>query len=385
MNITRREAEDALALGNVQAFLRVVRQGESSHDESAYRTRWGGLGKPGAYFDDFSQHPRNFQPTTGGRVSSAAGAYQITATTWDDVAPQLGLTDFSPASQDVAAVALIARRGALAPLLAGRFDEAVALLRDEWTSLPGASENRAGWTLSAARSLYQSLGGVFAASDTQPAAPIEDRSTPHKEATMPLPILALISTFGPLIAQMIPQVAKLFAKPDSPTATRNVEAIQLVFDTIQKATATPNLQAAVEAMTADPAVKEAAKQAVVTEPAIMAVLEIGAGGIQAAREMNAAIAASPTPLYKNPAIVIAFVMLPLVYIVTLSVLLAGDGGYWGGFWGPGFMPETRSATVNLILGMVLGGIMGFFFGTTFGSGRKTDLLATSTMQHEIKP
>lgn len=378
MRITRREAEDALALANVRAFLRVARQGESSQSDEAYRMRWPGLGKPPAYFDDFSQHPRMFEPTTGGRVSSAAGAYQITATTYDDFAPGLGIGDFTPASQDALAIAIIASEGALAPLLAGRFDEAVILCRGRWTSLPGAEENNPRWTLAKARALYASYGGAFAASDTQPAAPIEDRSTRHQETAMPLPLLALISTFGPLIAQMIPQVAKLFAKPDSPTATRNVEAIQLVFDTIQKATAAPNLQAAVEAMAGDPAAKAAAQQAVVTEPAIMAVLEIGADGIKAAREMNLAIAQSDKPLYKNPAIVIAFVMLPLVYIVTLSVLLAGDGGYWGGFWGPGFMPETRSATVNLILGMVLGGIMGFFFGTTFGSGWKTDLLAGHT-------
>lgn len=388
MRITRREAEDALALAKVQALLRVIRQGESSQDESAYRQRYHPTRI--TYFDDLSQHPRIFETTPDGRRSSAAGAFQITATTWDDIAPQLGLTDFSPRSQEIAAVALIARRGALAPLLAGNFDEAVLRCRNEWTSLPGAAENRAGWTLAAARALYQSLGGTLdaaASSDTQPAAQIDDRGVPYQpeEAAMPLPLLALISAFGPLISQMIPQVAKLFAKPESPTATRNMEAIQIVFDTLAKATGTANVQAAVDAMRADPTVAETAKVAVVNEPAIMAVLEIGAGGIHAAREMNAAIASSDRPLWKNPAIVIAFAMMPLVYMVTASVLFAGaeQGSFWGGFWGPGFMPETRSATVNLILGMVLGGIMGFFFGTTFGSNRKTDLLAQAS--GEAKP
>lgn len=378
MRLTRREAEDALALANVRAFLRVIRQGESSQGEEAYRMRYHPSVR--SYFGSFDQHPRMFEATPDGRRSSAAGAYQIVATTWDEFAPQLGLTDFTPRSQDICAVALIARRGALAPLLAGEFDEAVALCRQEWTSLPGAAENRAGWTIARARQVYAEHGGTFAASDTQPAAPIEDRSTRHKETAMPLPLLALISTFGPLIAQMIPQVAKLFAKPDSPTATRNVDAIQLVFDTIQKATAMPNLQAAVEAMATDPTVKAAAQQAVVTEPAIMAVLEIGADGIKAAREMNLAIAQADKPLYKNPAIVIAFMLMPLVYWVTGSVLLGSDdtNTFWRGFWGTAFMPETRSATVNLILGMVLGGLMGFFFGTTFGGGRKTDLIAGHT-------
>lgn len=373
----------ALSHANVGAFLRVIREGESSQDERAYTMRWGGLGKPIAYFDDFSAHPRVFEPTTGGRKSSAAGAYQITATTYDDFAPRLGITDFAPASQDAIAVAIIDAEAALDDVMAGRIEAAIAKLRGRWTSLPGAAENHR-LTLARALAVYERFGGALktappAASDTQPAAPIEDRSTPYKERVMPLPILALVSAFGPLIAQMIPQVAKLFAKPESAVATRNIEAVQLVFDTIAKATQTDTVQAAVEAMANDPAKRAAAQTAVVTEPAIMAVLEIGDGGIAKAREANTVMAASPVPLYRNPAIVIAMLLMPLVYIVVMSVLFASDDGgsadFWRGFWGPGFMPETRSATVNLVLGMVLGGIMGFFFGTTFGSGRKTDLIA----------
>jgi muramidase (phage lysozyme) len=63
----------------------------------------------GKTFDDFSDHPRIDVPITDpnspnvGRTSSAAGRYQFLGSTWDKVAGQLGLTDFSPASQDQAA------------------------------------------------------------------------------------------------------------------------------------------------------------------------------------------------------------------------------------------------------------------------------------------
>lgn len=383
MRISRREAEDALALPQVQAFLRVIRQGESSQDDRAYFMRWPGLGKPVAYFTSLGAHPRIFEPTYGGKSSSAAGAYQITWTTWNEFAPLLGLTDFSRRSQDICAVALIARRDALADVLAGRLEDAIFKCRQEWTSLPGAAENNARWTMTAARELYlrylqqfEREAGQAPAPDTQPAAPIEDRPAVPQEKPMPLPIAALIATFGPLIAQMIPQVAKLFAKPESATAQRNVQAIELVFNAVKEATAQPSLGAAIEAMQADPAALAAATKAVVTTPAIMEVLEIG-GGIEKAREQNVAAIAADKPLWKNPALVITVMLLPLVYWVTGSVLLGSDdpNTMWRGFWGTGFMPETRSATVNLILGMVLGGIMGFFFGTTFGSGRKTELLA----------
>jgi len=394
MRITRREAEDALELPNVQAFLRVIRQGESSQADVAYRLRYHPTRR--TFFDDLSRHPRIFEDTPDGRRSSAAGAYQITATTWSDIAPQLGLTDFSRRSQDIAAVALMARRGALEDVLAGRIEDAIGKCRQEWTSLPGAAENRAGWTLTAALDLYRLRGGEFMAGApmTQPAAPIEDRSTPmraedrdrifnpEQETTVPFPLLALITAFGPAIMQMIPQVAKLFVNPEKPKDARTLEAIQIVFDTIQKATGTSNVQAAVDAMRGDLPTRETAVKAVVTEPTIMAVLEIG-GGIEKAREANVATIAADKPLWKNPALVITVMLLPLVYAVTFSVLLGSDdpSSYWRGFWGSGFMPETRSATVNLILGMVLGGIMGFFFGTTFGSNRKTDLIA---QQSDVK-
>ena len=385
----------ALSHANVGAFLRVIREGESSQDQSAYTMRWGGLGKPVAYFSDLAKHPRIFESTTGGRVSSAAGAYQITATTYDSIAPQLGVSDFSPPSQDILAVGLIDRRGALGDVMAGRIESAIAKCRTEWTSLPGAAENKR-VTLARALAVYAQYGGALGAAqptpepapapadpDTQPAVPIEDRSTPYQETVMAFPLIPLIAAFGPALIQMIPQVAKLFVSPDDPKKQRNLDAVQLVFDTIQTATQQPSVQAAIEAMQRDPGVAAAARTAVVTEPAIMAVLEIGDGGITKAREANAAAAASPVPLYKNPAIVMALLLMPLVYVVVLSVLFASDdanaiNNFWRGFWGPGFMPETRSATVNLVLGMVLGGIMGFFFGTTFGSNRKTDILAGQT-------
>lgn len=75
-----------------------------------YNVRFDGS-PTGATFDDFSDHPRVFEPIpegfkAAGKKSSAAGRYQITATTWDRLAPKIGLSDFSPRSQDQAAWAL---------------------------------------------------------------------------------------------------------------------------------------------------------------------------------------------------------------------------------------------------------------------------------------
>jgi muramidase (phage lysozyme) len=69
-----------------------------------------------------------------GSTTSAAGKYQFQRGTWESVARSLGLRDFTPRSQDVAAVALIEKRGALQDVLSGNIQNAVNKLKPEWQS-----------------------------------------------------------------------------------------------------------------------------------------------------------------------------------------------------------------------------------------------------------
>lgn len=121
---------------NVQAFLHTIRVAEGTAGGNGYSMLFGG-----GTFSGFADHPRVLVTrTSNGRpiTSSAAGAYQILRRTWDGVRAKLGLVDFSPASQDRAAVELIRQRGALADVRAGRFADAVEKCKKEWASLPGA-------------------------------------------------------------------------------------------------------------------------------------------------------------------------------------------------------------------------------------------------------
>lgn len=101
----------------------------------------------GSKFDDYSKHPAKFVTITSGpnkgKKSSAAGKYQITKTTYDAVAPKLGITDFSPESQQK--IALYLAREKYGPdlardLAAGKAADAAAKLAGVWTSLPGGIE-----------------------------------------------------------------------------------------------------------------------------------------------------------------------------------------------------------------------------------------------------
>lgn len=76
---------------HARAFLNAVAKGES---RGRYDVRF--TPKGGATFDPSQGHPRIFEKGPHG-PSSAAGRYQFTATTWDDVG---GGSDFSPGRQD---------------------------------------------------------------------------------------------------------------------------------------------------------------------------------------------------------------------------------------------------------------------------------------------
>lgn len=106
----------------VRAFLNTIASFESSN---RYNVRYD-ASRTGATFDDFSRHPNVAVPLGDGRVTTAAGAYQITNTTWNTVGVgQLGLTDFTPLSQDLAAAQLLRNAGATQALLNNDINTAI--------------------------------------------------------------------------------------------------------------------------------------------------------------------------------------------------------------------------------------------------------------------
>ena len=389
--------------GNLAAFLRLIREGESNQvddgPESAYT-----LVNGGAHFSDFTKHPYAGMRAPPGR---AAGAVQFIPSTWADMQRKYALPDFSPASQDVAAVGCIIKRGALDNVLAGNIPEAIGQCRLEWTSLPGAAENSGRYTMDKALAVYRKWGGRIA---TQPAAPIVEAPAAPTPAPQPtttggsqMGVLALLQIFGPILAGLIPQIASI-VKPGSEVAQRNVALAQTVVDTVVKAAGTATegtpatmatLGAAIEKMQ-DPkdgkALTAAVTQAVVTQADVLAVLEIGQGGIAAARATGIQIQTAERPFWYNPVVWISAAFFPMMYVIVLAVLFtvyteAPDAASLAAmpWWARvGFDQATRSGLVNLIVGMVFGGVVGVWFGTSYGSQRKTELAATATAADQAK-
>ncbi len=153
------EIQTALKDKNVIAFLAMIRASESHGD---YFILYGG-----SHFSDMSKHPDIkipfFNPATGKEdYSTAAGAYQINYPTWLVIQAAAFLPDFSPASQDEAAVWLLKLRGALPDIMAGNFDAALQIASKTWASLPYSTAGQNPVKFAVAQNRYVSYGGTIA-------------------------------------------------------------------------------------------------------------------------------------------------------------------------------------------------------------------------------
>jgi muramidase (phage lysozyme) len=75
---------------------------------------------------------------------------------------QYKFPDFSPHSQDLAAVALIVGRKAIDDVIAGRLCPAIAKCIWEWASLPGSLTGQRTESIDRVRKVYTDNGGVEA-------------------------------------------------------------------------------------------------------------------------------------------------------------------------------------------------------------------------------
>ncbi|MEB7559163.1 MULTISPECIES: glycoside hydrolase family 24 protein [Enterobacteriaceae] len=93
----------------------------------------------GTLFTSYADHPRKLVDLPRLKIkSTAAGRYQLLSRYWDAYRKQLGLKDFSPASQDAVALQQIKERRALELIDSGNIRQAIDRCSNIWASLPGA-------------------------------------------------------------------------------------------------------------------------------------------------------------------------------------------------------------------------------------------------------
>lgn len=368
---------------NVRAFLRVIRQGESSQTDDAYRMRFGGeLIDPALIW-----HPGGtVTRLVNGKAieSSAAGAYQFLSRTWENVAHEIGLANFGPASQDLAAIYLIARRGALQDVLAGNLDDAIRKCASEWASLPGSPYGQPTLTIERARAVYEQYGGRYGPagsapaptvdppSDAPPAVPTQaaDPLPPVTETGIDLstqgrPMLPILGAVLPSLVSAIPELVKILGDKDARVSDRNIAAATKVADVLVRSTGAANEQDAAQKILADPAVAAAARQAV--QSAYYELVEVG-GGVPAAREFVQAIT-STGPDWQRIA------GTAFLGALALTIVVGGGFMFWSLLHDASVSGEQKAMLIGAVISLV-GSPIAFFFGSSASSRRKDDALAS---------
>lgn len=389
MNILQ-ECRDALDVRNVQAFLRVIREGETNQESWAYRMIVGG-----GLFTDFSDHPRQRVWIENLKVwSTAAGCYQFLSRTWDGCAKALSLPDFSPAMQDIAAVYLIRGRGALRDVIEGRFEAAIAKCAPEWASLPGSQYGQPTKTMHQARLVYQTYGGTYApagapiapalvpAQPPAPAAPpgasiptVKDSLSVQPEKPM-LPALlvglatSLIDAFSPLARDKVrKELARHGASPEVAD-----QVYTAVIETAKTATGTTDPIAATAQATAAPEVLVQVQDSAIATLDQMAPLldklaqwdQVTWAAEEASRDAAAARAKSEdydmTPLLLRGAFVVLGLLILLVGVIVGVQVYKTDS------------PDTATwSALTGLIGWATGTvtvIYAYRFGTTRSSAAK---------------
>lgn len=347
---------EALQHPNVRAFLRAIRLGEGTSDDNGYRRIVGG-----ELFDSFADHPRQRIWIERYKVwSSAAGAYQFLAGTWDEMRAKYSLPDFSPESQDIAAVGLLIRRKALDDVLAGRIEQAIEKCRLEWASLPGSPYGQRTESMQRVLDTYVAAGGSFApAPAAEPPTPQQIPQSIPVEAEPMDPFTA--TALGALVRE-IPGLIRSFGSEGRVTE-RNAKAAEILINSVQEATGTPNAQAAVEAIRSSPEVREQVTQRLEAD-GWFEITEAGGGGIDGARAYSTAMKGED--VRHIPAFWITLALLPLLY-GTVYIVLTGSSEAFSG--------ELRAAIASSVVTGILGGVIGYWLGLKFSAPR-TQVLAT---------
>ena len=143
---------------NVVAFLDMLAwsEGTIGKGDDGYND----IVDPAGFFSDYSTHPNLMVQVNAKIKSTAAGRYQLLARYYEPYRKQLGLSDFSPVSQDKIAIQQIKERKAYQLIIAGKITDAISRCSNIWASLPGNTYGQRQHKLADLIRIYQRFGGI---------------------------------------------------------------------------------------------------------------------------------------------------------------------------------------------------------------------------------
>lgn len=339
MKYTREQFRKALETREMQAFLQVVRTGEGTTGDDGYYTIFGG-----ELAENLVDHPRRaVTRKLGGKpiTSTAAGAYQFLTKTWDWIRGLYGFENFSQRCQDEAAVALIAHRGALADVLAGRIEAAIGKCNREWASLPGSPYGQPVLKLSRALEIYEQhaqLAPVVERSPVQSAVVTE-------EGKMNPFVIAAASK----AVEMVPDLVRMFG---GKKAEQNAVLAEKVVEIAQSVTGEANAQSAVERLETSPELQAEFREEVFKQRRELD--EVADKRVEAAREF--------VNEYRGGKPVLGKFTFPELLSAFFVV-----GGFGLGIYvisGTDLSGELKAAVVGALVVQAISDIRGFWFGSS---------------------
>jgi muramidase (phage lysozyme) len=142
---------------NQRAFLDMiaVSEGTAGKGDDGYNILFGGQ-----IFSGYEDHPRQ-HITIGTITSTAAGRYQLLARYFDAYKASLGLTDFSPLSQDIIALQQIRETRAIPLIEAGNLEAAIERVAHLYASFPGAGYGQHEQRVGLLTRAYTDAGGIL--------------------------------------------------------------------------------------------------------------------------------------------------------------------------------------------------------------------------------
>ena len=180
---------------------------------------------------------------------------------------------------------------------------------------------------------------------------------PREEPRMPIPAFLLAAL--PAIIEAIPKLGRVFGS-GSVVAERNIKAAELVASTVVSAVGASNEQEAVAKLQTDPAAVQVATRAV--DAIWFELTEAAGGGIEGARKADATQRAAGDLLH-SASFWIALTLLPLVYLLVLSLIGVVGSATWS--------DDVRAGLAGSLISAVIGGLVGYYYGQTTSRNRAT--------------
>jgi putative chitinase len=175
-----------------------------------------------------------------------------------------------------------------------------------------------------------------------------------KEPSMPLP--AILAAVLPSLIESIPKLGKLFGS-GSEVAERNVKAAEIALTVAQEAIGARNAQETVEMLQAYPSLVAKATKAI--EERWLDLTEAGGDGIAGARKAEEASKGSSW--WQSPSLIMAALLLPLVYLLVLSLIGLVGSATWS--------DDVRAGLAGSLMSAIVGGLVGYYYGQTTSRNR----------------